>query len=370
MVFLRNSILLILLVLNCKESDFYETHWNPNLGFQGSPPAHFTELEKNLNPSACKTCHKEQWEKWQFSFHAKSYSSGLLWQKEILNESERKNCLRCHSPLPETKALSCASCHVRNYIHYGPPPKEVTNETKTTNLPHDGFVVQNEFEDSKFCKNCHESPDTGAQINSKKQMETYTEWKNSKFAKQEIHCQNCHMPGRTHEWKGIHDKDMVLKGLDIQFLVERVGSQDKLICKIASKNIGHYFPTYLVPKIYVKFYRNNKNQQTLIDIFTIGRIVNLNLTEEYEDTRIKPGETRIYSVLSDSINIKNLEYILKIDVDPGEQYIRLFEEQKKHLKNTLSKESLFLINESLREKRNSRYNLITWKRLAPVSLPE
>jgi len=58
------------------------------------------------------------------------------------------------------------------------------------------------------------TPD-GFALNGKLLQSTYDEWKASRFARQGVQCQDCHMPDRRHRWRGIHDADMVRSGLTI-----------------------------------------------------------------------------------------------------------------------------------------------------------
>ncbi len=62
-----------------------------------------------------------------------------------------------------------------------------------------------------------------------------SEWKLSRFAREKISCQSCHMENRSHTWKGIHDKDFVRNALDIQFSYKKRDSVLELTGSIESK---------------------------------------------------------------------------------------------------------------------------------------
>ncbi|WP_246838267.1 multiheme c-type cytochrome [Leptospira meyeri] len=397
---LTNILFLVSMFVSCSDSNFIESHWNHPIQPQGLPPSHFSSLEKSLDPNACATCHTEQFQNWKKSFHAKSIDKGFLWQKEVLTPEEYKSCFNCHSPLPETKSelsteyqtpeilkskshnfpngitnpsIICASCHIRNQIRFGPPSKTNTETNKDNPnkiLPHNGYIVKGDFESSKFCRSCHESKEDGVRLNGKKLMEVYSEWEKSPFAKQGVECQNCHMPNREHSWKGIHDKTFVQNSISPSWQIIEQGGLYSIKAEIKSIRVGHMFPTYVVPKIYLRFYAITiENNRILLDESIVGRYVNTNLNEEYFDTRIKPN-----GILLVQINYKPKveiqEFLWEIEVDPDEQYVRSFEEQLSKKFNIISKQTKKMLEESLSEKKNSRYLLFTLNWRVPVSLPQ
>ncbi|MCT8335130.1 cytochrome c554 and C-prime [Leptospira sp. 85282-16] len=393
LVFMTNFV-------SCLDSNFLDSHWKYPIEVQGIPPKHFTVLEKNLEPNACQTCHNKQFQNWKESLHSKSISKGFLWQKEILSSKEYQSCFQCHSPLPETKSelstefetkeilnskhqnfpngisnpsILCASCHIRNQIRFGPPPRTNAKEKSyINNLPHNGYIAKEEFESSAFCKSCHESKPNGKRLNGKKLMEVYTEWENSPFAKQGIQCQNCHMPEREHSWKGIHDKTFVQKSLLPTWKITEKNGTFHIQAELKSIGVGHRFPTYIIPKVYLRFYAilNHKSKPVLLEESVIGRIVNTNLTEEYLDTRIKPQMSHQVSIGYDPKEKKVLKFLWEIEVDPDEQYVRQFEEQRLENDKKLNPESKKMLQESLLEKKNSRYLLFTLNWQVPVLLPQ
>lgn len=398
---LTNIFVLTTMFVSCSDSNFIESHWNHPIQTQGIPPSHFSPLEKKLDPNACGTCHTKQFQNWEKSFHAKSIGKGLLWQKEILPQKDYNSCFHCHSPLPETKAelsngyqnkeilnskihnfpdgiknpsIICASCHIRNQVRFGPPPKTnlATNNSKPNDkLPHNGYVVKTEFESSNFCKSCHESKKDGVILNGKKLMEVYSEWENSQFAKNGVQCQNCHMPNREHSWKGIHDKTFVQNSVLPHWQITEKDGTYSVKAELKSVGVGHMFPTYVIPKIYLRFYAiTNQNTRILLDESMIGRFVNTDLNEEYFDTRIKPNGSLLVQFEYKPRDHSIQEFLWEIEVNPDEQYIRSFEEQLTSKKNLLSKHSKKILEESLLEKKNSRYLLFTLNWRVPVSLPQ
>ena len=326
-----------------------EDHWSRPLASQGTPPEHFSPLEKSLNPEACGFCHKEQYNQWKTTLHSKSIGPGILGQLLDMNRTrfEIDACTTCHAPLDEQikeflegsipeslvfpekkglfeKGLTCAACHVRKFVRYGPPSK--SGDNKKGKLPHDGFVIAEWFHDSKFCSSCHQFPNNGFAINGKLLENTYNEWLESPYAKANVTCQSCHMPDRKHLWRGIHDKEMTRKGLDIN--VETDLNEEKISANVTIKNVGvgHYYPTYLTPLVVVKAFMLDENDKMIASTLIkkeIGRHVPLNLSMEEFDTRIPPGGVfkMEYSkgLLKEAKNLR-----LEIVVYPDEFYNRFY----------------------------------------------
>ncbi|GBF50684.1 cytochrome c554 and C-prime [Leptospira ryugenii] len=376
-----------LAMIGCGGSTFLEKHWKFPLEEQGPPPKHFTALEKELGANACGNCHQKQFQTWSASLHSKSVGGGLRWQMPSLGKEKAKDCLSCHSPLMETKQLvlmqegletmypeswktvflpgkeqnlgiQCASCHVRKNIRYGPPPTK--QKIDNNSLPHNGFKAQVEFESSLFCKSCHESPESSMRINGKAMMETFSEWESSHFAKQGITCQNCHMPSRNHEWKGIHDPSYVRSGIETKFFVKQ--NQEGLLLEgsLTSMAIGHKFPSYAVPKIYLKLYHLRRNgSKKLLEEQLIGRLTDIFLTKEFSDTRLEPGETiKIRYQLKREEYQKGDQFEFLIKVSPDELYIRMFEHNLQNANQLGHSETVQrTLRDSLVEKQNSDYIL-------------
>lgn len=328
-----------------------DEYWSRPLPSQGAPPPHFSPLEKSLNPEACNFCHKTQYDQWKTTLHSKAMGPGILGQ--LLDMNRTRNaidaCTTCHVPLEEQlneflegsipeslifpekkglfeKGLICAACHIRKFVRYGPSVKD---ETKNENLPHNGFITAEWFHDSRFCKSCHQFPDNGYALNGKLLQNTYNEWLESPYAKKNITCQSCHMPDRKHLWRGIHDKEMTEKGLDINVEnVETDINEGIINATILVKNVGvgHFFPTYITPLVVVKAYMVDNNGKMLEKTLMkeeIGRHVPLTLNIEEFDTRIEPGgffemeyEERIPE------DAKNLRF--EIIVYPDEFYTRFY----------------------------------------------
>jgi hypothetical protein len=143
---------------------------------------------------------------------------------------------------------------------------------------------------------CHQFGADGYALNGKLLENTYEEWKASPAAQEGLQCQSCHMPDRRHLWRGIHDPEMVKAGLEIALATDRAhyapGVELRLTLTITSTRVGHYFPTYVTPRIVVRAALLDARGGTIAgsrEEAAIGREATLDLSREVADTRIPPG---------------------------------------------------------------------------------
>jgi len=350
-----------LLGLACQDSSWVDNHFALEMPEQGKPPSHFSQIEKSLEPESCGTCHTKQYDKWKSSLHSQTLQDPILWELPNLTEEERNTCYRCHSPLRETRTLTdvslglktrinpeweeyiktnthengifCASCHVRSHIRHGPPPQTSQKEpNEILNPPHNGYVIRKEYEKSEFCASCHESPSSGKKLNGKRLMETFSEWKASRFSKQGIECQSCHMPNREHDWKGIHDKDYVRNSLEINWrkMANQSGHYE---FSILSKNIGHRFPSYAVPLVQVQFIWEFEKEALILREEFLGRIVDIYLEKEIQDNRWYPDETKSWIIDPKDWNLTNGKLKSRVVIFPDSLYSEKFRHNIENAKN-------------------------------------
>jgi hypothetical protein len=258
------------------------------------------------------------------------------------------SCYKCHAPLIEqsevirTKAgyainpafdpvlqntgVSCAACHLRDSIIYGP-----TGPTNLEATEGGHYTVKAPlFSSSEFCAACHQL-DGGYELNGTVLTNTYNEWKQSKYAKSGITCQKCHMPGGRHLWRGIHDPEMVLSGVDIAAAYEPNAANGSLSAKLTITNtgVGHMFPTYVTPTVTVMAFLKN-DRGNIIEgsrrSATIGRMIALDLSAELFDTRIAPEQSfdLLYSIPDSIETTEAKELLFEITVAPDEFYSRFF----------------------------------------------
>jgi len=313
-----------------KDPGLPSTHWANPVATTSEAPHNWSQLEKNLKPEACAQCHTEQFNDWKNSLHAHAYSPGLIGQFPGMGHGEGNDCLKCHAPLAEQKYISnsdmldslkdklkepvgfsesgalsekslplrhagvtCAACHVRGWERFGPPQRSTGAVGKVAGPSHGGFTATKDFEKSNFCASCHQFPQEYA-INGKPLENTVKEWEQSRFAREGVQCQNCHMPDRKHQFKGIHDLEMTKKGLDFDLKANDQGAE----LTLTSKWIGHAFPTYVTPKVVIRAEALDGDGKPLRrwQWEMIREVYYDQGWKERRDTRLMPGESREFVV--------------------------------------------------------------------------
>ena len=335
--------------------EFLARHWRTPLAPQGAAPARFTPVEASLAPAACGSCHPAQLADWRASLHARTMGPGVTGQLvEMLRSApaDGLGCYACHAPLAEQRpllgaadgharnpafdpaleaqGLVCAACHVRGHERFGPPRRDGSTADKVPreSLPHDGVTRTPAFLASEFCRGCHQFEADGLAVNGKLLENTYEEWKASRFAREGVQCQDCHMPDRRHVWRGIHDRDMVRSGLTIRAdVTELRGPSLVASVDVTSTRVGHAFPTYVVPRVILRGEQLDANGVAIASSrreFVIAREVTLDLEREVRDTRLAPGATArlAYRVPRDP---RAVRLRVAVVVEPDAFYTRFFE---------------------------------------------
>jgi len=339
-------------------SEFSTRHWQQPLARQGSPPARFSTLEASLTPESCGVCHPVQYADWRGSIHAAASGPGIagqlveMWQTDPASAS---GCYACHAPLTEQrpfirtpagfetnadydatladKGVPCAACHVRRHERFGPPRRDgsLRNRAPRERLPHHGVTRTPAFLASEFCRGCHQFAPNGPALNGKLLQDTYSEWKASPFARTGVQCQDCHMPDRRHQWRGIHDPAVVRAGLTITARTDtaryRPGDWASLILTVTSTRVGHAFPTYVTPRVIMRIelvdgdgrlVPGNRVEKV------IAREVSLDLSREFFDTRLWPGQ-RATLAYRPRLDTPGLRARFSVVVEPDAFYERFFD---------------------------------------------
>ena len=339
-------------------SDFVRRHWATPIRPQGRAPKGWSALEASLQPKDCGTCHPVQYGDWRTSVHAASMGPGIagqLVEMRATNPAAGLECAPCHAPLAEQSAVMrtragvvpnpahdgelrgqgvvCAACHVRSRQRFGPPRRDGALESATprARLPHRGVTRTPAFLASEFCRECHQFRPDGFAVNGKLLQNTYEEWKASRFAREGTQCQDCHMPDRRHLWRGIHDEAMVRSGLEITLSPEApalaVGGDFALTLEVKNAGVGHAFPTYVTPRVILRGELIDptgevvaKSRQETV----IAREVELDLSREFSDTRLAPGQSaRLrYEGRAEEAGAR---VRLSVIVEPDAFYTRFFE---------------------------------------------
>jgi hypothetical protein len=366
-------------------------HWQLPIPPQGKPPARFSALEASLDSEGCAVCHRSQYDDWMTSVHSKSMGPGVTGQTMEMIQGDPSGallCYSCHAPLSEqqerlrgkggsqtrfkrnpafvasmqSKGLTCAGCHVRKHRRFGPPKRDgsIENSLPASQLPHGGAIRTPAFERAEFCKGCHQFEPDGLALNGKLLENTYNEWKEGPYGRQGRACQSCHMPDRRHTWRGIHDPEMVKRGVTVYLTLDKeryqVGDRVQAVIGLANTGVGHYFPTYVTPKVVVRFELVDEKGRGLEGSFQeerIGREVTLDLSQELFDTRIPPGKSHSVSYAR-TISQSGLRLKASIVVSPDDFYIRFFEAK---LQETKTRKAMDLLHEALGAARKSPFIL-------------
>lgn len=236
----------------------------------------------SLRAESCGQCHREIYEEWKTSIHARAYEDPFFqayWNKD-------KNiwvCLNCHTPLEnqqptlikdiprgrveqasqepnphydpayQKEAITCAACHVRDGVILGPYDDSAA--------PHPTKFDPG-FRTTQVCYRCHNVVSGPAQFYNVGPCGTYVEYE-GKFFMQErgFICQSCHMPeidrpvaeggpirrGRQHLWKGGHDPDMIKRAVAIQVKADppapKPGERVTFTLTLVNAGAGHKIPT-------------------------------------------------------------------------------------------------------------------------------
>ena len=183
-----------------------------------TPPPLF-RATANIQPAeVCKTCHLDITEQWERSSHAGAdRNKNLLFGRMYLHSMKMTRgatllaCGPCHETVPfvnqdfnglrdvSTEGVTCAYCHAVEGPGEagGVPPYtlDLTHYYGTIRSPvftnTHGSAYSAYIKTSEYCGACHDYKNqNGVPISN-----TYAEWKRSKYAKQGITCQTCHMPG-------------------------------------------------------------------------------------------------------------------------------------------------------------------------------
>ena len=338
---------------------FLAGHWARPLAPQGPLPASVVAQGISLAPDSCAACHATQFEDWGKSLHSRSMGPGLMGQ--LMNmpahaRGDHQDCLRCHAPLAEQadslvaaleqqtgknqggvgnaiplheQGLVCAGCHVRNHEWHGPPRRDGSQPVGDLDAqPHGGWKAHRAFESSQFCAACHQFNDGDYALNGKLLENTYREWQGSRYAREGVSCQSCHMPDRRHSWRGIHDPEMVKKGVEIRAGDVSIAS-DQVAARLDVTNtgVGHHFPTYVTPKVVILGVQlgaaGNRLKETEQQ-FVIGRQVSLDLSQEIADTRVAPDARASFDYRG-SRHASATALVWEVQVQPDAFYLEFYE---------------------------------------------
>ena len=195
----------------------------PSVAKRAPKPRSAQKHTKFAPSKRCATCHKHIYDQQTSSMHAHSYSNKVFraqYYGEILPSAskspamhkEARSCAACHMPVAYLKGgkrvvtaddvdsnisgVTCDLCHrIDGYEGRRPGNGNFTATPGSTKFGpfqqsgswhHAYLKLQTK---SEFCATCHHA------VNHRDVLvkPTYVEWKKSKYAKDGIQCQDCHM---------------------------------------------------------------------------------------------------------------------------------------------------------------------------------
>lgn len=310
------------------------------------------DLESPTSAEACGRCHRVILDAWKSSAHARTMESRLF--QDALDSAEtrfgasaRTTCLRCHAPVAIEKGdlalrqkvswegVTCDYCHsVRDVTFGGLNPKVVLDFSLVKSGPHKNVesmahrtAYSTVHTSAAICAPCHEYRNAlGFPV-----LTTYSEWKNSRHAKEGKVCQSCHMyrttgdivdprikrsstPINLHQMPGSHSLEQLTKTIGATLSTSWQQDRLRVQVEIANKAAGHYVPTgsplrQLILEVRVDPYdgrhlgEDRVYRRTVVD--QRGTVLDqepqafLSGAKVLTDTRLAPDEKRTESFLFD-----------------------------------------------------------------------
>ena len=189
-------------------------------GACGYTPPPLLRNDVNLQPSStCRSCHLDITDQWNRSAHSRAdrtknllFGRMYFYSLKATRGGTMLSCGPCHETATfvnqdfeftrevSQEGVTCTYCHsVSGPADRGVPPYTldlsayqgpIANPVKTNGHP---SAYAPYLKGSDFCGACHAySNQHGVKI-----ADTYGEWKRSRYAKQGVSCQGCHMPGKA-----------------------------------------------------------------------------------------------------------------------------------------------------------------------------
>lgn len=186
---------------------------------QAEPAYHYQRADM------CRPCHQRQVAQWKDSLHAKAHGEAVYDRYFIQASRETKQkietfCAGCHTPIgvhrgeipfqtaPKrpgdttvsevaAEGVKCDFCHtitgydqIQNGGYRLTPVRVMRGPLRGASSPFHGTEYLPLFRSAELCGTCHNvsHPGCGIVLES-----TYTEWKESPYAREGVVCQDCHM---------------------------------------------------------------------------------------------------------------------------------------------------------------------------------
>jgi nitrate/TMAO reductase-like tetraheme cytochrome c subunit len=206
---------------------------------------------------SCRECHSQQFDEWESSIHAKSFTDPLVLATNQSNNFRKEECIPCHAPAPvfehgigklervvervtaREEGVDCLSCHRMGDRVVG-PAAAAAGSSRAACRP----MARAELASPALCAPCHN------------QHNTVDEWEASSYPNAGVTCLDCHMqpvtrktedgttrPGRSHKFPGGHDREMLAKAFTLRTeVVDAAEGGKKLVVHVSNSGAGHNFP--------------------------------------------------------------------------------------------------------------------------------
>ena len=229
--------------------------------------------------TVCEQCHPEIYRTWLGSQHARSFTDPafqLAYDRVRRGDPRRALlCERCHNPMRfllaagDSRAaifgqegVTCDFCHsvesasaggdfpwyrARPGVKFGPQggqPRKSRHATRFSRL----HIT------SIFCAGCHElRNEHGIPV-----LSTYSEWEESFYRGEGVHCQFCHLPQLfdagfmdparkkgplDHTMAGGHSRDRLAKAIHLKASLTMSGGEARLAVQVRNDTVGHKTPS-------------------------------------------------------------------------------------------------------------------------------
>lgn len=211
--------------------------------------------------ATCEPCHSDVYSAWSQSRHRRSLDNAVFLDGFAAEPHAR--CIYCHAPLEEQakaalrrrsalvrerslasvpkaslahEGITCVTCHVRDGVVLTANPKAVDEGHP--------LKLEPRLAEPSFCASCHEFLgheviDGKSVLTDEKMQTTWSEWRAWRERGGQGTCQDCHMPGKSHAFRGAYDLQFLRGALALR--VEPVRGQ--LVAVLESRGVGHDFPT-------------------------------------------------------------------------------------------------------------------------------
>jgi mono/diheme cytochrome c family protein len=324
-----------------------------------------------LSSVSCAACHTAQFGDWSGARHAIAMGPGVWAQMNDQPEMSGM-CATCHTPLRDqwtdrylaADGVGCSACHSRASQKFGPPPLPTTIAPLVARYPAPHLPVNTRdfFESADFCAGCHQFAEGRApRVNGAFLQNTVEEWRASRAAREGKTCQTCHMPGRRHLFRGIHDPETVRGGVQWTFNARRMGDQVESRMTLTNTNTGHAFPTYIVPEVWMRIEMVNRyGAGPVVAERLIARRVVFERGQwtELGDTRLRQDETATLDYTG-AVPPGTVAVVASVVVRPDAFHLRSL---AGHLRDTRSAASRRSYEQALAEMRNTGYVLFREER--------